>query len=210
MKSIFQNIYKTKIVPNITSSKLIWKKAKAKSATVKRAQLNLCTVCRCDIKVKGLDRILNALHRLKEDNLCNNIYFHIIGGGNDYEKLLFEIKRLDLTDIVLTYGNKKNPLPYLLNMDGFVLASRYEGKPVSVTEAQILGLPCIITNYESASSQVKHDYDGWIMENSSEDVYNTIKKIICDPSCLRRWKANVIKETFGNEDEIDSFYKLIE
>ena len=201
---------KINVVPNIISTEFVRKKANAESVSVKKARINFCSVSRCDIKVKGLDRILNALHTLKQENLCDGILFHYIGGGNELEAFKTEVERLGLSDVVIIYGNKQNPLPYLLQMDAFVLASRYEGKPVSVTEAQILGLPCIVTNYESASSQVQHNYDGWIMNNSSKDVYLTLKKIITDSSCLSRWKLNVENERFGNENLISDFYRFIE
>lgn len=201
---------KTRVVPNIISSEFVWKKAMAESVFVKKARLNFCSVSRCDIRVKGLDRILNALYTLHKENLCDDILFHFIGGGDELESFEAEVNRLGLAEIVITYGNKQNPLPYLLHMDAFVLASRYEGKPVSVTEAQILGIPCIVTNYESASSQVKHDYDGWIMNNCSEDVYKTLKTIISDHSCLLRWKSNIQKEKFGNENAVTDFYRFIQ
>lgn len=50
----------TYVVPNILSAELVRKKAEAETVVLQKANLNFCTVCRCDIQVKGLDRLLNV------------------------------------------------------------------------------------------------------------------------------------------------------
>lgn len=201
---------KTRVVPNIIATELIKQKSQTQIVHVEKKKINLCSVSRCDMYVKGLDRILNVLHTLKLQGLCKEVLFHFIGGGAELEQFRQEVKRLKLDDIVITYGNQMNPLPYLLHMDAFVLASRYEGKPVSVTEAQILGVPCLVTNYESAKSQVTHDYNGWIMENSEDSIYESLKMILQNPVLLKKWKENMEKQDFGNEKDVSIFYDFIE
>lgn len=200
---------KVTVVPNIISSKVLQEKSLSEKAFVKKAKINFCTVCRCDIKVKGLDRLLQAFYELKKEGLGNDILWHIIGDGPDYKEFKNKIEKLDMMDKIIFYGNKKNPLPYLLEMDVFILASRYEGKPIAVTEAQILGLPCLVTNYEAASSQVEHECNGLIMENNFLGVYNGIKRIIKNPELINKWKKNLINKDYGNEKDINKFYELV-
>lgn len=200
---------KVTVVPNIISSKVLQEKSLSEKAFVKKAKINFCTVCRCDIRVKGLDRLLKAFYELKKEGLCNDSLWHIIGDGPDYRKFKNEVKKLDMMDQIIFYGNQKNPLPYLLEMDVFILASRYEGKPIAVTEAQILGLPCLVTNYEAASSQVEHKYNGLIMSNDYVGIYKSIKFVLENPIILIQWKKNTMKKNYGNENEIINFYKLI-
>lgn len=203
-------IDKTKVVPNIIATELIRQKSKAQIVHVEKKKINLCSVSRCDMYVKGLDRILNVLHTLKLQGFCEDVLFHFIGGGADLERFRQEVKKLELDDIVITYGNQMNPLPYLLHMDAFILASRYEGKPVSVTEAQILGVPCLVTDYESAKSQVAHNYNGWIMENSEDSIYESLKMILQNPTLLEKWKTNMETQDFGNEKDVSIFYGFLE
>lgn len=201
---------KTYVVPNIMSSDLMLQKAGKEDVTLKKSKINFCTVCRCDIQVKGLDRLLKAFYELKKEGMAEDVLWHLIGGGGEFEQFKQEVKRLKMEDTIILYGNKLNPLPYVKQMDVFVLASRYEGKPVSVTEAQILGAPCLVTNYESADSQVQHQINGMIMDNNYESIYETIKTVIQNPSLVSEWKTNTLLGSFGNEQDIGAFYGLLE
>lgn len=200
---------KTQVVPNILSPQLVREKAGAADAAVEKAKLDFCTVCRCDVQVKGLDRLLKAFYELKQEGIARDVRWHLIGGGKDFDLFRQEVRRLGMEDTVILYGNLRNPLPYLRQMDVFVLASRYEGKPVSVTEAQILGLPCLVTDYESAPSQVQHGVNGMIMDNHYESIYETIKTVIQTPSLLEEWRSNTASGSYGNEQDIGAFYDLL-
>lgn len=166
-------------------------------------------MCRCDIQVKGLDRLLKAFYELKQQGLTKDVMWHLIGGGGEFEQFKQEVENLEMNDTIMLYGNKLNPLPYLQQMDVFILASRYEGKPVSVTEAQILGLPCLVTDYESATSQVQHLVNGVIMDNDYNSIYETIKTVIQTPELLLKWRENTILGSYSNEHDIRRFYKII-
>lgn len=201
---------KTYIVPNIISRELLIKKAGQQIVDIKKAKLNFCTVCRCDIQVKGLDRLLKAFYELKKQGLCKDVLWHYIGGGDELEQFRREVERLKMEDTIISYGNKLNPLPYVRQMDVFVLASRYEGKPMCVTEAQILGIPCMVTDYDSAISQVEDNYTGKIMENNSESIYENIKRVVVMPELLKTWKRSTVKKIYSNENDVEKFYKLID
>lgn len=200
---------KTYVVPNIVSSDLVLQKAGKDDVAITKAKINFCTVCRCDIQVKGLDRLLKAFYELKQQGLTNDVMWHLIGGGGEFEQFKQEVENLKMDDTIILYGNKLNPLPYLRQMDVFILASRYEGKPVSVTEAQILGLPCLVTNYESASSQVQHQVNGIIMDNDYDNIYESIKVVIQTPELLAKWKTNTLLDLYSNEQDIMYFYRLM-
>lgn len=201
---------KTHVVPNIMSSQIVRLKANREAVVFPKASINFCTVCRCDIHVKGLDRLLKAFCELKKEGVAKDVLWHLIGGGGELDQFKQEVKRLGMDDIVILHGNKLNPLPYVKQMDAFVLASRYEGKPVSVTEAQILGLPCLVTNYESAFSQVQSQFNGIIMDNHYKSIYETIKRVILSPDLISEWKKNVPLRSYSNEQDIQAFYSLLD
>lgn len=199
---------KVKVVPNHISAELIKKKAAAQAVCVRRAKMNFCTVCRMDVNVKGLDRVLQAFCHLKQDGY-NDFLWHIIGGGTDFLYFQKMVEDMEMTENVILYGSQKNPLPYLAHMDVFLLGSRYEGKPVAVTEAQIVGIPCMVTNYQSASTQIEDLYNGRIMENSYESIYRCLKQVMEEPEIVKVWKKNTECGTFDNEKDITSFYDLL-
>lgn len=200
---------RTRVIPNITSPQLLIDKSKKEEVDVRRGRINFCTVCRCDIQVKGLDRLLQAFCELKAQGLTDGVLWHLIGGGGEFEYFCSEVLRLGMEDTIILYGNQMNPLPYLAKMDAFVLASRYEGKPVSVTEAQVLGLPCLLTHYESAPSQVQHMQNGMVVNNDYDGVYHALKTVIETPALLEQWRANTLSGMYGNEEDIEKFYELL-
>lgn len=201
---------KIKVIENITSYKFINERAAEHIDAFLRGMINVCTVARCDIQVKGLDRIIDALKRLKKENLLDGVVWHYIGAGPQLEELAKLVKENNLEDNVVLYGQKNNPLPYLKQMDAFILASRYEGKPVSVEEALALEKPCIVTEYASAREQIEDEKNGIVVKNSSEGVYEGLKKYIGSES-IRRSLEEGAKNIKYNENaaEVIKLYQLI-
>lgn len=100
-----------------------------------------------------------------------------------------------------------NPLVILKQMDFFVLASRYEGKPVSVTEAMALNIPCIVTAYASAREQVVNGENGLVTDNSEEGIYKAIETIFRKPELRDEYRSNM--KNISNQEEIQKLYKIL-
>lgn len=197
---------KVRTIENINSVSYIQKRATENTPTVKLAGINFCTVARCDMDVKGLDRILTALKKIK-DGGQNDFLWHYIGDGRDYEQLKKMIEELGLQQNVICYGQMNNPLVILKQMDCFILASRYEGKPVSVTEAMALNVPCIVTEYASAREQVADKRNGIVTENSDDGVYNAIEIIMKKTRFLDEYRSNI--GDISNRDEVQKLYDIL-
>lgn len=197
---------KVRTIENINSVSYIQKRATENTPTVKLAGINFCTVARCDMDVKGLDRILTALKKIK-DGGQNDFLWHYIGDGRDFKLLKDKIDALGLQNNVICYGQMNNPLVILKQMDFFVLASRYEGKPVSVTEAMALNIPCIVTAYASAREQVANDENGLVADNSEEGIYKAFETIFRKPELRDEYRSNM--KNISNQEEIQKLYKIL-
>ncbi len=76
----------------------------------------------------------------------DNCYLLLIGRGNLESELRERIKELGVEDKVKMLVNRDD-VPELMNaMDVFVLPSRYEGFGIVLIEAQIVGLPCVVSD----------------------------------------------------------------
>ena len=130
-------------IPNHIDTAEIFEKAKAPvDFAVDPARYNLCSVGRLSHQ-KGYDILLDHMaevHRRRPD-----IRLYLIGDGPDRSKLTAQIKRLGLEETVTLLGNQPNPFPYVDQMDGFVLTSRYEGQGIVIWEAKTLGLELFIS-----------------------------------------------------------------
>ena len=102
---------------------------------------NLCTMGRIGHQ-KGFDILMDFMAEVVKRR--RDIHLYLLGDGPDRGKIEKQIARLGLGDKVTLLGNQSNPFPYLQQMDGFVLTSRYEGQGIVIWEAKTLGLELFI------------------------------------------------------------------
>lgn len=158
--------------------------------------------------VKGFDMAVQALKSLHQKGL-SQIKWHIVGYGG-YEAELKEIIALNgMQDSFILLGKKSNPYPYIKNCDLYVQPSRYEGKAVTVTEAQILGKPVLITNYPTARSQVNDGFDGLICGISPEAIAERIEQLYLNAELRARLSGNIQDHDYSNSCELDKLYSMI-
>ena len=88
----------------------------------------------------------------------------LAGNGPDLENIRGQAQRTVCADRIIFWGETTNPESLYSAMDIFALPSRFEGLPVVLLEAQISGLPCIV------SDKVTREVDfGDIIWKSIED-----------------------------------------
>ncbi len=160
----------------------------------------------CD--AKGFDNAIKAL-KILHDRGYLNIKWYIVGYGGEEELYKRLIKENKLEDSFILLGKKTNPYPYMKQCDLYVQPSRYEGKAVTVGEAQILGKPVIITNYATAKSQVEHKVNGYITELSIDGIVNGIETLYRDIELRKILIKNCNSRSFENNDELYKLYKVI-
>lgn len=135
--------------------------------------------------------------------------WYLIGYGNDEELIRNKIHEFKMEDHVIILGKKENPYPYIKSCDVYIQPSRYEGKSVAVREAQLLGKPVIITNYETANSQLKNGYDGLIVPMDNVNCANRIADLLKNPNYLNSLSENCKINDYTNANEINKLYFLI-
>ena len=125
-------------VPNAIDTEEIFRKAEEPTDfTVDPGQYNLCSMGRL-VHQKGFDLLLADFARVCQARADMHLY--LIGDGPEREALEAQITQLSLEKRVTLLGSLSNPFPVLRQMDGFALASRYEGQGIVLWEAKALGL----------------------------------------------------------------------
>ena len=81
---------------------------------------------------------------------------------------------------------------------------------MAVTEAQMLGLPPIVTEYESAHEQIDDLKTGIIAENSCDGIVDILEKILESPQILNSIHNNLLRSDFDNVECINQIYELME
>ena len=199
---------KVKVMENITSPNFIRKMTEEdiEEDIKKDDSFKLVSVARLS-HAKGIDNAVKAL-KLLHDRGLTNIKWYVVGYGGDEEMIRKIIKENNLEDSFILLGKKINPYPYINAGDIYVQPSRYEGKAVTVGEAQILGKPVIITNYTTSKSQVRENIDGYICELSIEGIANGIEKLYKDKNLRTQLSDNCKKTNYSNSNELNNLYSI--
>ena len=92
----------------------------------------------------------------------------------------------------------------------YVQPSRYEGKAVTVREAQILHKPVVITAFETSKSQLADGFDGVIVPMDNEGCAAGIASVLRDENLRQRLIDNTKKTDYTNSDETQKIYRLVE
>lgn len=134
--------------------------------------------------------------------------WYVVGYGSD-RVIQEELDKYKMRHRMILLGKKINPYPYIKACDIYVQPSRYEGKSVTVGEAQILYKPILITNYPTAKSQVKDGFDGVIVDQDDLAIVNGLTHLMND-KYLRNRIVNYLKtHDYGNEKEVDKIYEIL-
>lgn len=198
------------IIENITSPDFVRIQAKEKIDDFPRNKddFNILSVGRYCV-AKGFDNSIKAL-KILHDKGYKDIKWYIVGYGSDEELLKKLIIDNNLEGSFILLGKKINPYPYMKVCDLYIQPSRYEGKAVTVTEAQILCKPIVITNYSTASSQVNDGFDGYITELSVEGIVNGIEKLYTEKTFRHTLEKNCSNTNYSNSFGLNKLYKIIE
>jgi glycosyltransferase involved in cell wall biosynthesis len=113
------------------------------------------------------------------------------------------IEELGLTSAVNLAGHQPNPYVIVTNSDCFVLSSDYEGQPMVLLEALILGRPIVTTSFGSVRGALPEGY-GKIVARNTEALAEGMRSFL---------RGGVAAKPFDyaayNRDATEEFYHAI-
>ncbi len=127
-------------------------------------------------KEKGHLRLISAFEKLHREQPDTCLI--ILGGyGPMFEKTMERANKSEAKDSIVIIQYLSNPYALLKQCDYFVLSSFYEGLPVVLTEADLVGIPCFSTDIPGPDKFMKQ-YGGMLVENSEAGVLDGMKKCL--------------------------------
>lgn len=156
---------------------------------------------------KNFDNVPDICRRIRGQGL--NVKWYIIGYGGDEPLIRKRIAETGMQDYVVILGKKENPYPYIKACDLYVQPSRYEGKCVTVREAQLLCKPVVITRYATSASQLEEGVDGVIVPMDNGGCAEGIVQLLKDPERMKRLSAVCAQRDYTNAGEIRKLYQLL-
>lgn len=156
---------------------------------------------------KNFDNLPIIARKIVEKGICD-LKWYIIGYG-DETPIRKAIIENHMEDHVIILGKKENPYPYIKACDIYVQPSRYEGKSITVREAQILGKPVAITNYQTSQSQLTHGVDGVIVPLDNEACAQGLFDFINNKNLRKEIIANLYNNFSSSSNRIINIYNLL-
>jgi glycosyltransferase involved in cell wall biosynthesis len=204
-------------IENILSSTFVRHRAEeiestefVQQLTANKKSVNLLSIGRF-CKAKNYDNVPDickkTLGLLKDKNI--DIRWYIIGFGGYEDLIRQKIAEAGMQDHVIILGKKANPYPYIKACDIYVQPSRYEGKSVTVREAQMLCKPVVVTNYPTASSQIQDGVDGVIVPMDNEGCAKGLAEFILDEAKQSQIVEYLKTHDYGNVNEVNKIYSIL-
>ncbi len=142
------------------------------------AELSVSPFCFCycgriDEQTKGLDLLGRALRLVLRER--PEVRLDMIGDGPDLDRVQADFEALGLANNVTwhgaRFGDEKRAL--LLAASCFVLTSRHEGFPMSLSEAAAMGLPLLVTEGTNFGAYVREWECGVVAAETTEQAIAT-------------------------------------
>ena len=160
--------------------------------------LKLCVVSRIS-RAKGFERLFLLVKELEKENIPYII--NIIGKGRTREQQYRELFK-DYRNVIFV-GYRDNPYNYVKNSDYLVQLSDDESWCNSITEAKLLRVPVVVTNFESSYEQIKDGYNGIMVDLDETNYENIVKRMLNEKEKL---KENL--KDFKYEPELDKWIEI--
>lgn len=197
---LIENILPEEFVKKQANEFLVDKEMNAKGIKI----LSIGRFC----KAKNFDNVPEICQRIRERGM--DITWYLIGFGRDEELIKRKIAEANMQEYVKILGKKENPYPYIQACDVYIQPSRYEGKCVTVREAQMLGKPVIITNYETAKEQLESGVEGIIVPMQNQECADQIFDLLNNNCLLEQLSFNCQMRKYSNKEEVKKIYRILE
>ena len=157
-------------------------------------------------EAKNYDNVPDICRQVREQGV--DVRWYIIGYGEE-ALIRQKIHEAGMEEYVILLGKRTNPYPYMKACDIYAQPSRYEGKSVTVREAQMLCKPVVITNYSTAKSQIRDGVDGVIVPKDNEGCAKGIADFIRNKQLQNDIINYLHDHDYGNVEEVEKVYRMI-
>ncbi|HPE94610.1 MAG TPA: glycosyltransferase [Bacillota bacterium] len=211
-KKAFDAVYpslreKSYVIENILSERLVRERAGANiGCEMDKGAAKLLSIGRfCE--AKNFDNVPDICMKIRRAGI--DCVWYLIGYGGGEALIREKIKQAGAEDCVVLLGKKENPYAYIVRCDVYVQPSRYEGKSVTVREAQMLGKCPVITKYPTSAAQLTDGFDGYIVPMDNDGCADGIVKLINDTEKIRRAENNCRAGDYSNAQQADKITGVI-
>lgn len=159
--------------------------------------------------IKGYERVIETIYKLKNDGLFENASLKIVGDGENYEHLVNMIIKYNLGKQVHILKHKTEPWKYVSNADLFILSSYSEAYPTTVIESLINQIPVFALEYVSCYEMLNKE-NSIIVKNTNTDLYEGLKYVLNNREQILEMKKKLTLYKYNNNSSICQIKKLLD
>ncbi len=150
---------------------------------------------------KNQGRLIRAFAQVHATNPQTRLV--IVGSGPLQDELTALISSLGLDGSVFLTGMQRNPHVIMAHADCFVLSSDYEGQPMVILEALVLGLPIVTVEFASAKNALPKG-SGMVVPQTDDGVADGMAAFL-----RGEVPASVFDYHAYNRKAVEQFYRAI-
>jgi len=159
---------------------------------------------------KSFDRLLKIWASI---DTSHGWKLRIIGDGEDKNKLMQLMMKLNITDSVeLIPASKSIDVEYK-KASILVMTSRYEGLPLVLIESKSFGLPVVAFDCKTGPKElIETGYDGYLISDGNEnDFSDKLSQLIYEDELRHRMQTNALKSStaYSNDVIFKEWLKLL-
>ncbi|MCC5804133.1 glycosyltransferase family 4 protein [Rossellomorea vietnamensis] len=144
------------------------------------------------VYLKGLHHLIEALSYVKSKEKWE---CWILGEGEEERNLKAGCKKFNIEEKVTFWGHSSRVKELMKQADMMVMPSLQENQPFAVIEAQLLGLPTIVSNAGGLPEMIENNRNGMIVEKgNSIQLSSSIEYILNNPSRRNQMSQYAIKK----------------
>lgn len=159
----------------------------------------ISNIATLNVSCKQQDVAIRVFHQLSSQ--YPDWELHFWGEGNDFAYLKRLIEQKKLTNRVFLRGFTNAPLEMLKESDIYIFPSKYEGFPLSLSEAMSVGLPSVGFATCSGVNQLIQHLENGFLANDEQEMENYLKILMENPDLRQKmgFKAHQMVNEFAPE-----------
>ena len=150
---------------------------------------------------KNHARLLDAFAEVHRSHPATQLV--IVGSGPLLDALELQAQALGIADAVIFTGHQSNPHAIMAASDCFVLSSNYEGQPMVLLEAMMVGLPIVTVAFGSVADAVPEG-SALVVSQDVRGLVKGMSAFLDGQVTARPFDAEVY-----NREAITEFYRAI-
>lgn len=157
---------------------------------------------RLDLYIKGLDLLMQALHREKDFLMTHHCHVDLYGPdvGNTAAELE-KCRRNGLEELLTIHGpvSGEEKASVLSGTDCYIQTSRSEGMSMGILEAMGRGIPCLVTEGTGMAGLVRERRAGWGCDTDENAIGAALHQVVLERDSIPERAANaraLVEERF--------------